>query len=144
MKRNLLRPTLLDFDSWIQEKAEAHDRMLSTSKIKLNSSAATNNKPKTTMSFSSTAADREPNPCVLCNGKHPLFMCPVFKRNNTNAACQILRRIEVVYLFPEKKENCKSTLKVLLHESELIFCRAVEPERRAQLNLELKVHRKAT
>ena len=48
VKRNLLRPTLLDFNSWIQEKAEAHDRMLSTSKSKLTSSVATSIKPKTT------------------------------------------------------------------------------------------------
>ena len=79
VKRNLLRPTLLDFNSWIQEKAEAHDRMLSTSKSKLDSSVATSIKPKTTKTFSSTAQNRESDPCVLCNGKHPLFKCPVFK-----------------------------------------------------------------
>ena len=48
VKRNLLHPTLLALNSWIQEKAEAQDRMLSTSKSKLDLSAATNIKPKTT------------------------------------------------------------------------------------------------
>ena len=135
VKRNLLRPTLLDFNSWIQEKAEAHDRMLSTSKSKLDSSVATSIKPKTTKTFSSTAQNRESDPCVLCNGKHPLFKCPVFKEKTPTQRAKFCAESKLCFSCLRKnhnfrqcpsprkcpKENCKSTHNVLLHGAERIF-----------------------
>ena len=102
VKRNLLRPTLLDFNSWIQEKAEAHDRMLSTSKSKLDSSVANSIKPKTTKTFSSTTQNRESDPCVLCNGKHPLFKCPVFKKKHQRSVPSFAPNRSCVSLALEK------------------------------------------
>ena len=133
VKRNLLHLTLLDFNSWIQEKAEAHDRMLSTSKSKLDLSAATNIKPKTTKTFSSTAQNQESDPCVLCNGKHPLFTCPVFKERTLTQRAKFCTESKLSFSCLRKihnfrqgsKENCRSTHNVLLHGAErLIWSRS--------------------
>ena len=83
VRHNWQRPTLLDFNKWLKEKAEGHERLRV-----LNSSAKNGEpvKPKTTKVFAansqvtSKAQDKSKFlPCVLCKGSHALWNCPVFK-----------------------------------------------------------------
>ena len=83
VRHNWQRPTLLDFNNWLKEKTEGHER------LRLLSSKAKNEepvKPKTTKVFAansqvtSKAQDKSKfPPCVLCKGSHALWNCAVFK-----------------------------------------------------------------
>ena len=93
--KDMLRPTLIDFNDWLKRKAEAHERMnvSGTSKPKAEESKV-KSKSK---SFSATAAAtgstlsttprhaRRTNPeskflpCPCCKSKHPLWKCDEFK-----------------------------------------------------------------
>ena len=109
--------------------------MLSLSKSKLDSSVATSIKLKTTKTFSSTAQNRESDPCVLCNGKHLLFKCPVFKEKTPTQHAKFCAESKFCFSCLRKnhnfrqcpsprrcpKENCKSTHNVLLHGAESIL-----------------------
>ena len=83
---NWQRPTLLDFNDWLKEKAEGHERLRV-----LNSKAKNEDpiKPKTTKVFaansnvSNKAHDKFKFPtCVLCKGIHALWNCADFKEKN--------------------------------------------------------------
>ena len=86
VRHNWQRPTLLDFNNWLVEKAEGHER------LRLVNSKAKNEepvKPKTTKVFAansqvtSKAQDKSKfPPCVLCKGSHALWNCAVFKEQN--------------------------------------------------------------
>ena len=84
VKKGWLRPSLLNFNDWLQEKAEAHDRMHfgaatkpkpevtpTTSKVK----TATKTFASDTQSTSATGLE----PCVVCKGKHWIARCSVFR-----------------------------------------------------------------
>ena len=93
--KDMLRPTLIDFNDWLKRKAEAHERMnvSGTSKPKAEESKVKSN----SKSFSATAAAtgstlsttprhaRRTNPeskflpCPCCKSKHPLWKCDEFK-----------------------------------------------------------------
>ena len=80
------RPTLLDFNNWLKEKAEWHER------LRLLNSKAKNEepvKPKTTKVFAansqvtSKAQDKSKfPPCVFCKGSHAVWICAAFKEKN--------------------------------------------------------------
>ena len=93
--KDMLRPTLIDFNDWLKRKAEAHERMnvSGTSKPKAEESKVKSN----SKSFSATAAAtgstlsttprhaRRTNPeskflpCPFCKSKHLLWKCDEFK-----------------------------------------------------------------
>ena len=88
VKRNLDRPTLIQFNDWLKEKAEAHERMKATSsKPKIDDvTASTVTKTKTgTKVFAATTSNqdttgtkpRREKRCVACKESHPLWRCPV-------------------------------------------------------------------
>ena len=83
VKRNLDRPTLIQFNDWLKEKAEAHERMKATSsKPKTDDvTASTVTKTKTgTKVFAATTSNqgssgtkpRGENRCVACKENHQL------------------------------------------------------------------------
>ena len=86
VRHNWQRPTLLDFNNWLKEKAEGHER------LRVLNCKAKNEKPakrKTTKVFAansqviSKAQDKSKfPPCVLCKGSHALWNCAVFKEKN--------------------------------------------------------------
>ena len=86
VRHNWQRPTLLDFNNWLKEKAEGHER------LRVLNSKAKNEEPvksKTTKVFAanSQVTSEAQNkskfpPCVLCNGSHALWNCAVFKEKN--------------------------------------------------------------
>ena len=86
VRHNWQRQTLLDFNNWLKEKAEGHER------LRVLKSKAKNEEPvepKTTKVFAANsqitcmAQDKsEFPPCVLCKGSHALWICAVFKEKN--------------------------------------------------------------
>ena len=87
VKRNLDRPTLVDFNDWLKGKSEAHERMKTASiKTKMDANTQANvTKTKTTFKiFAATSSTNErvtntkqksdnlPTNCVACKLKHPL------------------------------------------------------------------------
>ena len=97
VKRSLARPTLIDFNDWLKDKAEAHERMKTASgKVKGDENVSnTATKTKTTSKvFAATTSTNQANAqvkskpgnmppnCVACKEKHPLWRCPEF-RNKT-------------------------------------------------------------
>ena len=91
LKRSLDRPTLIDFNDWLKDKAEAHERMKTTSgKVKGDENVSnTAIKTKTTSKvFAATTSTNQvkskpenmPKNCVACKEKHPLWRCPVFRK----------------------------------------------------------------
>ena len=105
VKRNFLRPTLNDFNEWLQQKSEAHDRM-QTMPIRLskfeqegkakNASRAFPSATQGKSHSSNPGGQRTPKatlqpttrePCVNCEGPHPIFRCPDFlKKTPTERA----------------------------------------------------------
>ena len=71
VKRNLLRPTLLDFNTWLQEKAEAHERMRTISKkASAEEQPSLGSKKTTSKVFASTTEQRKTTkPLIIrCGG----------------------------------------------------------------------------
>ena len=95
VKRTMDRSTLIDFEDWRKDKADAHVRMKYASlKPKTETRTTTASKIETiTKVFGSTASSSHqssnwqgkvkqlPN-CVACKGKHPLWRRPVFRKRN--------------------------------------------------------------
>ena len=85
------RPTLLDFNEWLKDEAEAHERMkVSTTKPKNDESAQSVTRTKTgakvfasaSSSASSDGTGTKPNRvqlnCIVCKVNHPLWRGRVF------------------------------------------------------------------
>ena len=93
VKRQFLQPTLNDFNEWLQQKSEAHDRMqaMPSGRSKLEREGKAENASR---AFPSTAQGRPQSsntgqrtrktslqpttrePCTNCQGPHPIFKCP--------------------------------------------------------------------
>ena len=91
VKKNWSRPTLLDFNDWLKDKAEAHERMkVSTTKPKNDDSSQSVTRTKfgakvfvsATSSSSSNGIGTKPNRvqpnCIVCKNSHPLWRYRVF------------------------------------------------------------------
>ena len=83
VKRNLDRPTLIQFNNWLKEKAEAHERMKVTSSKPTTDDVLTSTvtKSKTgTKDFAATSSNQDTTGtkptsgkrCVACKESHPL------------------------------------------------------------------------
>ena len=104
VRRTLDRPTLIDFNDWLKDKAEAHERMKSLPNMakpeESNSVTATKTKTAskvfaaTTSSQQSVSAkgksDKPSNTCVACKEKHPLWRCPAFRRKSPTERARIV------------------------------------------------------
>ena len=93
VKSSLDRPTLIDFNDWLKDKAEAHERMKTASgKVKGDENVPnTATKTKTTSKiFAATTStnhgkaktENMPTTCVACKEKHPLWRCSVFRKKH--------------------------------------------------------------
>ena len=148
VKRTLDRPTLIDFNDWLKDKAEAHERIKSASlKPKTEDSTTTATKTKTISKvFASTASSSQqssnskgkleqlPN-CVACKDKHPLWRCPVFGKKTPTEKARIVADNKLCFSCfqpnhsfrqcpqPRKctKDACGSSHKTFLHGDEWIF-----------------------
>ena len=105
VKRVLIRPTMLDFNDWLKERAEGHDRMKTASfrskpedanssgavKTKVSSKVFPSNSKSSSISRQSQSSKIAHPPCVLCKSQHPIWRCQtrnklrrsVLKRTNS-------------------------------------------------------------
>ena len=95
VKKGWSRPTLLDLNDWLKDKAEAHERMkVSTIKPNSEDSAQSVTRTKTgakvfaaaSSSASSNGTGTKPNRvhlnCIVCKDNHPLRRCRVFLKKS--------------------------------------------------------------
>ena len=97
------RPTLLDFNDWLQTKSDSHDRMKTakfktkpeepsfSSKTKTTSKAFASS-PKITDAKTKTQTPRpiKDEPCPHCKANHPLWRCPKFTIENPTQRTRIV------------------------------------------------------
>ena len=148
VKKDWSRPTLLDFNEWLKDKAEAHERMkISTTKPKSDESAQSVTRTKTgTKVFaatSSSASSKEsrtkPNQmqlnCNVCKDYHPLWRCRVFLDKTPTDRAKIVAENKLCFSClkgnhsfrqcpqPRKcnKDGCNSSHNTLLHGAERVF-----------------------
>ena len=137
VRHNWQRATLLDFNNWLKEKADGHERLRV-----LNSKAKNEEqvKPKTTNVFAansqvtSKAQDKSKlPPCVLWKGSHALWKRAVFKEKNATHRLKYVAEQNLCFAclngnhsFRQcsrakkkcPKPECDSTHNVLLHGAE--------------------------
>ena len=93
--KDMLRPTLIDFNDWLKRKVEAHERMnvSGTSKPKVEESNVKSNNKSLSATTAATGSTLSTTPkharrtnleskflsCPCCKGKHPLWKCDKFK-----------------------------------------------------------------
>ena len=104
VKRNLDRPTLVDFNDWLKDKAEAHERMKTASgKTKKNENTQSSLKkprrhskcspqqlrPLTKKTNPKAKSGKEPT-CATCKEKHPLWRCSVFRKKTPTESAKLV------------------------------------------------------
>ena len=86
LKRSLYQPSLLHFNDWLAEKAEAHERKRANTPKNQNQKNQASAGPSKTvgkfLSSNSKVSDKKPHqqypPCVICNGKHGIWSCSIY------------------------------------------------------------------
>ena len=150
VKRNLNRPILIDFNDWLKDKAEAHERMKTSSgKPKIEESPTCNvTKTKTiskvfaatTTSTRNTIATKLSTQkfqvsCVVCKAKHPLWRCQLFRKKTPTDRAKVVAKNKFCFSCfngqhsfrnwpqPRKctKDGCGSTHNTLPQGAEKIF-----------------------
>ena len=144
------RPTLLDFNDWLQTKSDTHDRMKTakfktkpeelpfssksktTSNVFASSSKITDAKTKT-----QTPRPIKDEPCPHCKANHPLWRCPKFTSENPTQRTRIVAENRLCFSClkgshqfrscpnPRKcnHSGCTSSHNSLLHGADRIFPR---------------------
>ena len=87
VRRQWLRPTLLDFNEWLKEKAEGHERLKTiNSKVKFEDQVKQKVGTKVVASNAKVSDKNKEKPkflpCSVCKGQHALRNCAVFKEKN--------------------------------------------------------------
>ena len=151
VKKHWVKPTLLDFNDWLKEKAEAHDLMKqSATKAKPEDNSTSVTKTKTASKlFASNSQQRETKKqlsssstntysrCVVCKGNHRLWECRVFKEKTPNQRAKLvadnklyfscLRYKHTFRQCPQSRkcraEGCNSSHNSLLHGAGKVFPR---------------------
>ena len=140
VRRQWHRPTLLDFNEWLKEKAEGHER-LKTINSKVKSEEPVKQKVGTKV-FASNAkvsdkTKEKPKfpPCSVCKGQHALWNCAVFKEKNATQRAKHVAEQKLCFACLQSnhsfrncskarkcpKPDCESPHNVLLRGAEKIF-----------------------
>ena len=105
VKRNLARLTLIDFNNWLKEKAEAHERMKTASirsKVDENAQSGVTKTKTTSNVFAATSSTNEQRTnskqksdhlhtnCIACREKHPLWRCQILRRKTTTERAKLI------------------------------------------------------
>ena len=149
VKKHWVKPTLLDFNDWLKEKAEAHDLMKqSATKAKPEENITSVTKTKTASKvFASNSQQRETKKqmpsastntyfrCIVCKGNHRLWECRVFKEKTPTQRAKLvadnklcfscLRDKHTFRQCPQPRkcraEGCNSSHNTLLHGADRVF-----------------------
>ena len=149
VKKHWVKPTLLDFNDWLKEKAEAHDLMKqSATKAKPEENITSVTKTKTASKvFASNSQQRETKKqmpssstntysrCIVCKGNHRLWECRVFKEKTPTQRAKLvadnklcfscLRDKHTFRQSPQPRkcraEGCNSSHNTLLHGADRVF-----------------------
>ena len=105
VKKIRYQPSLLLFNDWLAEKAEAHERMrANTPKNRNPESQANAGASKTvikTLSSNSKASVKKPYqqypPCVVCNGRHASWSCSVYKEKTPTQKAKFAAEQKLCY-----------------------------------------------
>ena len=124
VKRQWHRPTLLDFNEWLKEKAEGHER-LKTINSKVKSEEPVKQKVGTKV-FANNAkvsdkTKEKPKfrPCSVCKGQHALWNCAMFKEKNATQRakhvaeqklCMRVYRAITVFVIVARPESAPSQI----------------------------------
>ena len=149
VKKDLIRPTLLDFNNWLKESAECYDRMKTTSfrsksedtnssgavKTTVSSKVFASSSKSSSVSRQSRSSKNDHPPCVLCKSQHPIWRCQTFKEKTPTQPAKIAAENQLCFsclngkhsfrTCPNQRkcnrEGCRSTHNILLHGAERIF-----------------------
>ena len=152
VKQDMYQPTLIHFAAWLKDKAEAHERMKSTTfpksrvedavksktSSKVFAGASQGSKPVPSSSSSTTNFD----PCIVCKGKHPLWKCAVFKEKTPTQRAKVVADSKMCFSCingkhpakdcPKKMKcshpGCGKSHNVLLHGAERVYPQAQKPK----------------
>ena len=149
VKKHWVQPTLLDFNDWLKEKAEAHDlRKQASSKATTednNNSVvetkvasrtfAANRQTKGTQRPASISATPPIPRCVVCEGNHLIWECQVFKEKSPTERAKVVAEAKLCFsclrekhMFRQRpsprkcrKDGCNSSQNTLLHGVEKVY-----------------------
>ena len=169
VKRNLDRPTLIHFNDWLKEKAEAHERMKATSSKPRTEEVPANSVTKTktgTKVFAATTSNqvktvpktRSEKQCIACKDSHPLWRCSVFRQKTPTERTKLAGESKLCFSClndglsfrqcpqPRKctKEGCSSSHNTLLHGADRIFPQKSLGETKTTQSSKTKVNQKQT
>ena len=144
-----MKPTLLDFNDWLKEKAEAHDLMNNTAfkartedtnnsvtRSKVASKAfASNTQHKSNLKPQQRSPLTSISSCIVCKSSHRLWECRVFKEKTPTQRAKVVADAKLCFsclrekhMFrqcpsPRKcgKDGCNSSHNTLLHGAESVF-----------------------
>ena len=149
VKKHWVKPTLLDFNDWFKEKAEAHDLMKQSAtkaKPEANITSLTTTKTASKV-FGSNSQQRDTKKqipssstntysrCIVCKGNHRLWECRVFKEKTPTQRAKLvadnklcfscLRDKHTFRQCPQPRkcrtEGCTSSHNSLLHGADRVF-----------------------
>ena len=146
VKRNLDRPTLIHFNDWLKENAEAHERMKAASSKPRSEEDPVTTVTKTitgTKVFAATTSNqgngaskvKSEKQCVACKDSHPFWRCTVFRRKTPTEGTKLAAESKLCSSClneglsfrqcpqPRKctKDGCSSSHNTLLHGSDRFF-----------------------
>ena len=147
--KHWVKPTLLDFNDWLKEKAEAHDLMKQTSSkartedntnsvVKTKVAARTfaaNTQSKGTQRPASTSATPPTPRCIVCKGTNRIWECRVFKEKSPTQRTKVVAEAKLCFsclrekhMFKQcpnprkcRKNGCNSSHNTLLHGGERVY-----------------------
>ena len=149
VKKHWVKPTLLDINEWLKEKAEAHDSMNTTSskaRIEDNTSSvvktkvasrtfAANTQSNGTQRPASVSATSPTPRCIMCKGNHCIWERKIIKEKSPTLRAKVVAEAKLCFsclrekhMFklcrnPRKcrKDGCNSSHNTLLHGVERVY-----------------------
>ena len=149
VKKQWVKPNLLDFSDWLKEKAEAHDLMKNTAtqaRTKDNNNSVTRTKASSKAFAANTQHKSNLKPqqsspltsissCIVWKGSHRLLECRVFKEKTTTQRVKVVAEEKLCFsclrdkhMFRQcknsrkcKKYGSNSSHNTLLHGAEKVF-----------------------
>ena len=149
VKNHWVKPTLLDFNDWLKEKAEAHHLMNNTAtkartednnnsvtRTKVASKAfAANTRHKSYLKTHQSSPLTSISSCIVCKGNHRLWECLVSKEKTTTQRAKVLAEAKLCFsclrdkhIFRQcksarkcRKDGCNTFHNALIHGAEMVF-----------------------